>query len=64
MANVMGDPRLHPEAVLGDFEHADPTRSFEVSQVAFVYRSRWKQRYFAKRGDDYFPSPSTMGYRE
>jgi predicted CXXCH cytochrome family protein len=57
MANVVRDPKVHPEAVLGDFEHPDPNRPFDLSQVAFVYGSRWKQRYFAKRGDDYYPLP-------
>lgn len=55
MANVVRDPKLHPDAVLGDFTHPDPVRTFGLDQVAFVYGSRWKQRYFTKRGDDYFP---------
>jgi len=57
MANVARDPKIHPEAVLGDFTHPDPNRPFDLSQVAFVYGSRWKQRYFAKHGDDYYPLP-------
>ena len=57
MANVVRDPRVHPEAVLGDFKHPDPNRPFDLGQVAFVYGSRWKQRYFAKLGDDYYPLP-------
>jgi len=55
MANVVRDPKPHPEAVLGDFTHDDPIRTFGLDQVAFVYGSRWKQRYFTRRGDDYFP---------
>lgn len=58
MANVVRDPRQHPEAVLGDFAHPDPVRTFTLDDVAFVYGSRYKQRYFAKRGDDYFPLPA------
>ena len=58
MANVVRDPKQHPEAVLGDFTHDDPIRTFGLDQVAFVYGSRWKQRYFTKRGDDYFPLPA------
>ena len=48
----------HPEAVLGDFKHDDPVRTFGLDQVAFVYGSRWKQRYFTRRGDDYYPLPA------
>ncbi|GAC1655587.1 MAG: hypothetical protein NVS9B15_16460 [Acidobacteriaceae bacterium] len=58
MANVLRDPKVHPDAVLGDFAHADPVRSFELSEVAFVYGSRFKQRYFKKLGEDYFPVPA------
>jgi predicted CXXCH cytochrome family protein len=58
MANVVRDPKAHPEAVIGDFIHPDPIRTFALDDVAFVYGSRYKQRYFAKRGDDYFPLPA------
>ncbi len=58
MANVVQNPKEHPEAVLGDFAHDDPVRTFGLDQVAFVYGSRWKQRYFTKRGDDYYPLPA------
>ena len=58
MANVVRDPKVHPDAVLGDFTKADPARTFGLDEVAFVYGSRWKQRYFTKRGDDYFPLPA------
>ncbi|HEY3971379.1 MAG TPA: cytochrome c3 family protein [Candidatus Sulfotelmatobacter sp.] len=54
MANVVRDPRTHPDAFA-----ADPSSStiakFTKDQVAFVYGSIWKQRYFTKVGDDYFP---------
>jgi predicted CXXCH cytochrome family protein len=58
MANVIRDPKTHPEAVLGDFKHANSIVTFGLDQVAFVYGSRWKQRYFTKRGDDYYPLPA------
>jgi len=58
MANVVRDPREHPDAVLGDFASANPVRTFTLDDVAFVYGSRYKQRYFTKRGDDYFPLPA------
>ncbi len=58
MANVVRDPKAHPEAVLGDFAHPTPAVTFKLDDVAFTYGSRWKQRYFTKRGDDYFPLPA------
>ena len=58
MANILLDPRQHPEAVVGDFSHADPVRTFTLDDVAFTYGGRFKQRYFTKRGDDYFPLPA------
>ena len=58
MANVVSDPKEHPEAVLADFTHANPLVSFELKDVAFVYGSKWKQRFFTKRGDDYYPEPA------
>jgi predicted CXXCH cytochrome family protein len=58
MANVLRSPHEHPEVVLGDFAHSDPVRSFSLDDVTFIYGSRYKQRYFAKRGDDYFPLPA------
>ncbi|HZP03739.1 MAG TPA: cytochrome c3 family protein [Terracidiphilus sp.] len=58
MANVVRDPKVHPEAVLGDFTNPEPLRTFTLDDVAFVYGSRYKQRYFTRRGDDYFPLPA------
>ena len=54
MANVVVDPKTHPEAVLGDFKTPNPLVTFKPKDVAFVYGSKWKQRYFVKRGDDYY----------
>ncbi len=64
MANVVRDPSLHPEAVLGDFTHPDPIRTFELKDVAFVYGSRWKQRYFTRHGDDYFVLPAQWDVKQ
>jgi predicted CXXCH cytochrome family protein len=58
MANVVRDPRTHPDAFLPDFSKPDPALTFTKADVAFVYGSRWKQRYFTKRGDDFFPLPA------
>jgi len=56
MANVVRDPRDHPEAILPDL-NTNNVAKFSQDQVAFVYGSLWKQRYFTKVGDDYFPLP-------
>src|SRR3954470_24462077 len=58
MANVVTDPRQHPEMVLPDFNKPDPLLTFKLSDVAFVYGTKWKQRDFTKVGDDYFPLPA------
>jgi predicted CXXCH cytochrome family protein len=57
MANVVRDPREHPEAIIPDLSK-NPLTKFTKEQVAFVYGSLWKQRYFTKIGDDYFPEPA------
>jgi predicted CXXCH cytochrome family protein len=57
MANVLRDPRTHPEAIIPDLA-TNNVAKFTVDQVAFVYGSLWKQRYFTKIGDDYFPLPA------
>ena len=58
MANVVRDPAQHPEAVLGDFSQPNPVVTFSLKDVAFVYGSRWKQRYFTKIGDDFYAEPA------
>jgi predicted CXXCH cytochrome family protein len=58
MANVVTDPKVHPEAILPDFGKPDPLLTFTRDDIAFVYGSRWKQRYFKKVGDDYYPLPA------
>jgi hypothetical protein len=63
MANVVRDPKEHPEAVLPDFSKPDPLVSFKLEDVAFTYGSRWKQRYFTKSGDDYFVQPAKWDVR-
>ena len=58
MANVVRDPREHPDAIIPDLSKPDPLVTFTKDDIAFVYGSRWKQRYFTKIGDDYFPQPA------
>ena len=58
MANVVRDPAVHPEAIIPDLSKPDPLVKFTKADIAFVYGSVWKQRYFTKIGDDYFPEPA------
>jgi predicted CXXCH cytochrome family protein len=57
MANVVRDPHEHPDVIIPDLSK-NPLAKFTKEQVAFVYGSLWKQRYFTKIGDDYFPEPA------
>src|SRR5438132_1510864 len=58
MANVVRDPREHPDAIIPDLSKPDPLLTFTRDDIAFVYGSKWKQRYFKKVGDDFFPLPA------
>ncbi len=58
MANVVRDPLQHPDAIFPDLTKPDPLLTFKKEDIAFVYGSKWKQRYFKKVGDDYFPLPA------
>ena len=58
MANVVRDPVAHPDAIIPDMNTPNPLVTFKKSDIAFVYGSKWKQRYFTKVGDDYFPLPA------
>jgi predicted CXXCH cytochrome family protein len=57
MANVVRDPREFPDAIIPNLASNSVAR-FTKDEVALVYGSVWKQRYFTKRGDDYFPEPA------
>ena len=59
MANVVKDAREHPEAIVSDFGTPNPIVTFTKDDIAFVYGSKWKQRYFRKVGDDFFTLPAT-----
>jgi predicted CXXCH cytochrome family protein len=71
MANVVVDPKQHPEVIIADFSQSDQLlalaradsksdspATFTKDDIALVYGSRWKQRYFKKVGDDYFVYPA------
>jgi predicted CXXCH cytochrome family protein len=58
MANIVRDPKEHPEAILPDLAKPDPLLTFKREDIALVYGSIWKQRYFKKVGNDYFVFPA------
>ncbi|HEV2392350.1 MAG TPA: c-type cytochrome [Verrucomicrobiae bacterium] len=58
MANIVRNPREHPDAIIPDLSTKDPLVSFTAADIAFVYGSKWKQRYFKKIGDDYYVLPA------
>jgi len=55
MANVVRDPREHPDAIIPDLSKPNELVTFKKEDIAFVYGSKWKQRYFTKVGNDYYP---------
>lgn len=55
MANVLRDPKVHPDAFAADPATAPPDLRFSKNDVAFIYGSIWKQRYWKKSGDTYVP---------
>jgi predicted CXXCH cytochrome family protein len=55
MANVVRDPKEHPDAIIPDLSKPNPLVKFKKEDIALVYGSIWKQRYFTKVGNDYFP---------
>jgi len=57
MANIVRDPHEHPEAIIPNLA-TNTISKFSREQIAFVYGSLWKQRYFTKIGDDYYPLPA------
>jgi predicted CXXCH cytochrome family protein len=58
MANVVRDPKEHPDAIIPDLSKPNPLVTFKKDDIAFVYGSKWKQRYFQKVGKDYYPLPA------
>jgi len=57
MANVVRDPHEFSDAIIPDLA-SNSVSKFSREDVALVYGGVWKQRYFTKRGDDYFPEPA------
>jgi len=56
MANVVRDPAHSGGNIFPDLS-TNTVYPFKPEDVALVYGSLWKQRYFKKVGDDYFPLP-------
>jgi len=57
MANVVRDPHHDPRAISPDLA-TNAVSPFPKEDVALVYGTLWKQRYFTKIGDDYFVEPA------
>lgn len=55
MANVLRDPKVHPDAFAADPSTAPDDLKFSKDDVAFIYGSLWKQRYWKKAGNTYTP---------
>src|SRR5579862_6898712 len=51
MANVVRDPKTHPDAIIPDLSKPNPLVKFTKDDIAFVYGSKWKQRYFTKKAE-------------
>jgi predicted CXXCH cytochrome family protein len=62
MANVVRNPKEHPDAITPDLSKPDPLVTFTRDDIAWVYGSKWKQRYFKQVGDDYFPLPAQWDF--
>ena len=63
MAKVLQDPREQPSAILADFDTDNPLVTFGPEDVTFTYGSKWKQRFFTRRGDDLFVFPAQWDVR-
>jgi hypothetical protein len=57
MANVVRDPKTDPQAILPDLA-TNTIAPFTKDDVALVYGSLWKQRYFSRIGNDYYVQPA------
>lgn len=57
MANVLRDPKTHPDAFAADPATAPEGLRFDKNDVAFVYGSKWKQRFWKKSGNTYVVMP-------
>ena len=58
MANVVTDPRQRPGAIIPDLNRPDPLLTFTRDHIALTYGSKWRQRYFTRIGNDFYPFPA------
>jgi predicted CXXCH cytochrome family protein len=58
MANVVSDARQRPEAVIPDLSVTDALVTFSRADIALTYGSKWRQRYFSRIGNDFYPLPA------
>lgn len=58
MANIVRDPHEAQGIILPDLSKPNPLVKFTEKDIALVYGSLWKQRYFTKIGDDYYVEPA------
>lgn len=56
MANVVRDPKEGADLIIPDLS-TNKLHPFAREDVALVYGMLWKQRYFTRVGDDYYPQP-------
>src|SRR5437870_13855030 len=56
MANVVRDPREHPEAIIPDLA-TNTVKKFTRDDVGLLYRRPLQQRYLTKVGADSTPQP-------
>ena len=61
MANVITDPKANPAVVIGDFSKTQVAVTFKVDEVAFVYGTKWKQRYFLRKDNDALSGRGAVG---
>ena len=61
MANVVRDPKVHPDAIIPDMTKPDSLVTFGVADIAFVYGSRWKQTLLQTRRRRSVSAPGAMG---
>jgi hypothetical protein len=50
MANVVRDPREHPDAIIPDLSKPDPLLTFSKDDITFVYGSQRREGWIGLQG--------------